>query len=246
MNTDKRNKREIEHGRVILRRGEEVWNWSSPAGRMRRKRRCRLFTSFFKGRNKKILEIGCGTGLFTQCLARLDNHIFSIDISEDLLDKARRRISSSNVTFKVDNACRSGFETEWFDYVVGSSILHHLEVDAALKEVFRLLKPGGKLLFTEPNMMNPQIALQKNIPILKKWAGDSPDETAFFRWIIHKKIEDQGFVNVRVTPFDFLHPAIPRYLLPVLSPVASFLETLPFIREIAGSLIISAVKPAPI
>jgi len=35
------------------------------------------------------------------------------------------------------------------------------------------------MMFTEPNMMNPQVALIKNVPSLKSRAGDSPDETAF-------------------------------------------------------------------
>ncbi|MFH2042025.1 MAG: class I SAM-dependent methyltransferase, partial [Acidobacteriota bacterium] len=243
MNSNKRFEREIQHAEVILNRGEEVWNWSSPAGQIRWRRRCGLFTSFIVGRHRTILEIGCGTGLFTQCFASLDCELFSIDISKNLLEQARKRIPASNVTFKVDNVCRSGFESGCFDYIVGSSILHHLEVKSALREIFRLLKPGGKCLFTEPNMMNPQIALQKNIPFLKRWAGDSPDETAFFRWGISKKFKNQGFINVHVEPFDFLHPAIPKVLLPLFNPLALTLETVPLLREIAGSLIISAEKP---
>ena len=67
------------------------------------------------------------------------------------------------------------------DSVVGSSVLHHLEVDAALKEIWRVLKPGGLVFFTEPNMMNPQIAVQENVPAIKERLGDSsPDETRSF------------------------------------------------------------------
>jgi len=238
----KRLKREIEHGRVILEKGERIWNWSSPAGRIRWERRCRFFTSFLKGRQKNVLEIGCGTGLFTECFARTDNNIFAIDISQELLDEARKRVHSPNVVFKVGNAHKPDFKDSWFDYVVGSSILHHLDIETALKNIFHLLKPGGKFLFTEPNMMNPQIALQKNIYFLKKWAGDSPDETAFVRWRIRKKIQRQGFINVRVEPFDFLHPAMPRFLLPVIEPATTQLESLPLIKEIAGSMIIAAEK----
>ena len=78
-------------------------------------------------------------------------------------------------------------DNERFDAVVGSSVLHHLDVAQALRECFRVLKPEGVICFTEPNMLNPQIALQKNISFLKKRLGDSPDETTFFRWQI------QGF-----------------------------------------------------
>ena len=242
MTSDSRLVREIEHSQVILKRGERIWNWSSPAGRIRLEKRCRLFRSLLKGNQNNVLEIGCGTGLFTECIAHTDNQIYAIDISKDLLDKARKRVPS-NVIFKVDNAHCSDFENACFDYILGSSILHHLEVGPALKEIFRLLKPGGEFLFTEPNMLNPQIALQKNIPFIRKLAGDSPDETAFIRWSIRKRIKRLGFINVQVKPFDFLHPAIPSLLISVIKPISTWLEFLPLIREIAGSLIITAKKP---
>jgi hypothetical protein len=75
-------------------------------------------------------------------------------------------------------------------------------VDQALKEFARILKPGGGIMFTEPNMMNPQIALVKNTPALKRRAGDSPDETAFFRWVIAGKLRHHGFTDISIVPFD--------------------------------------------
>ncbi|MBI4709154.1 MAG: methyltransferase domain-containing protein [Candidatus Portnoybacteria bacterium] len=233
---------EIEHGKLIAKEGEEIWNWSSAAGRARWDRRCKIFTSFFGNEGKKVLEIGCGTGLFTAEIAKTKNEIWAIDISEDLLDLAKKRIVQDKVIFKIADACKTDFEDGFFDFVVGSSVLHHLDVEAAIKEFFRLLKPSGKFMFTEPNMMNPQIALQKNIPFLKKALGDSPDETAFFRWSIKKKLEKQGFKEIKVVPFDFMHPAVPRFLVKSLAPALNFLERMPIIKEIAGSLIISGVK----
>jgi ubiquinone/menaquinone biosynthesis C-methylase UbiE len=113
----------------------------------------------------------------------------AIDISDILIIKAKERISSSNVNFVVGNAYETEFKTGSFDFIVGSSCLHHLDVNSALKEFTRLLKPGGGIMFTEPNMMNPQVALIKNVPFIKRRVGDSPDEIAFFRWQIAKKTE---------------------------------------------------------
>ena len=53
--------------------------------------------------------------------------------------------------------------------------MHHLNVKKALVEFYRVLKPGGTIYFTEPNMLNPIIAVQKNIPFIKKLMGDTPD-----------------------------------------------------------------------
>ena len=100
-----------------------------------------------------------------------------------------------------------------FDSVVGSSVLHHLEIEEALREIYRVLKPGGTIYFTEPNMLNPQIAIQKNVPWIKRKLGDSPDETAFFRWPLWRLLEQTGYRDVRIDPFDFLHPKTPVALI---------------------------------
>lgn len=240
---NKRILNEIRHGEYIREHGEEIWNWSSPAGKRRWARRCRLFTECLGNHKSHVLEIGCGTGLFTRELARTDNTIVAIDISEALITKARERVSSVNVNFIVGNAYKTKLKSGSFDFIVGSSSLHHLEVDSALKEFNRILKPGGKMIFTEPNMMNPQVALIKNVPSIKRRAGDSPDETAFFRWQIANQLRRYGFVDVYIKPFDFMHPQTPAWLLNLTERLTIILEKAPLVREISGSLIIQCRKP---
>ena len=63
---------EIAHGDAILASGgEDVWNWSSPAGRVRLRKRVELFVDSLGLRqaHKRVLELGCGTGLYTQQMA---------------------------------------------------------------------------------------------------------------------------------------------------------------------------------
>jgi ubiquinone/menaquinone biosynthesis C-methylase UbiE len=242
MKSQKRLENEIEHGKFIAKRGEDIWNWSSPAGKVRWARRVQLFDELLGNDGKRVLEIGCGTGLFTKEIAKTDNVIIAIDISNDLLEQAKSAVPNDNVEFMIQNAYQTTFQDDEFDYVVGSSVLHHLDVEAALLEFHRILKPGGKIMFTEPNMMNPQIAIQKNIPYLKKKLGDSPDETAFFRWSLKKKMKKVGFGSIRITPFDFLHPFIPGWAILILNTPLMALEKFPIVKEISGSLIIEAKK----
>ena len=91
-------------------------------------------------------------------------------------------------------------------------------------------------------MLNPQIALQKNVPAVKKRLGDSPDETAFFRWPLRRLLERTGFRDVRVTPFDFLHPRCRKRWIPFVQKFGHGIENTPLLREIAGSLYIRATK----
>ncbi len=231
---------EIEHGKLLRESGAgKVWNWESPAGKVRWQRRVEMLTSHLKP-DMKILELGCGTGYFTREAARSGAQITAIDISADLLEQAQNEVPLENVKFLVENAYEMSFSDNSFDTVIGSSVLHHLEIDNALKEIFRVLRPGGTVCFTEPNMLNPQIAIQKNIPFIKRMLGDSPDETAFFSWSLKKKMLNHGFTEVEIKPFDFLHPSIPAFMLPVMRQFCSVLEKIPLISSIAGSLYIRA------
>ncbi|HEV2713654.1 MAG TPA: class I SAM-dependent methyltransferase, partial [Terriglobales bacterium] len=190
----------------------------------------------------RALELGCGTGYFTRELARSGAEIVALDVSPELLEIARANCSAPNVRYEIQNAYDLSYSDAAFDSVVGSSVLHHLEIQDALREIYRVLKPGGSICFTEPNMLNPQIAIQKNVPWVKRKLGDSPDETAFFRWSLRHLLEVAGYREVRIDPFDFLHPKTPVPLVNRLNAVGRFLESVPVISEFAGSLYIRAVK----
>ena len=91
------------------------------------------------------------------------------------------------------------------------------------------------------SLFNPQIFLQKSIPVLKRWAGDSPDEYAFSRFAIAKTLHRVGFSRVNVVAFEFLHPAIPERWIDSLIKAETFLEKTA-LREIGGSILIEAHK----
>ncbi|MDO8805325.1 MAG: class I SAM-dependent methyltransferase [Elusimicrobiota bacterium] len=234
---------ELAHGRKISQNAEFYWGWSGVAGRLRSERRAAMYKSAGDLQpGKKALEIGCGTGIFTAIIARTGADITAVDLSPELAERARAQNPSPNVKYAVMNVEKLEFPDNSFDCVYGSSVLHHLNLPKALPEMLRVLKPGGAFVFTEPNMLNPQIMLQKNIPFLKAMMGDSPDETAFFRGKIKKILLDSGFSGVNTEPFDFLHPWVPGALAPAAGGLGAVLERIPLLREIAGSLLITATK----
>jgi SAM-dependent methyltransferase len=179
--------------------------------------------------------------MFTEMWALSGAEILAVDLAPELIARARARDIGQRVRFAAQpfEACDAEGP---FDAIVGSSILHHLEVRPALQRLHQLLTPGGRIAFAEPNMLNPQVWVTKNVPWIKKAMGDSPDETAFIAWQLTSLLREAGFRKVRVSPFDFLHPSTPPILIETVSRVGRVLERLPVIRSIAGSLLISAVR----
>lgn len=161
-----------------------------------------------------MLELGCGSGVFTEDLRRRFTDLVSVDLSADLLAVARVRMPQAR--FLEMDAHRLAFPDASFEAVVGVSILHHLDWERALREVFRVLKPGGHIRFSEPNLLNPQIFLQKNIPIIKRWVGDTPDEYAFTAAHIRRVLGRVGFAEIDAHAIEFLHPSTPQRWIPVV------------------------------
>ena len=233
---------EIEHGRYLAKhRAGEIWNWESPAGRIRWQRRVRMLSGDIRA-GMRVLELGCGTAYFTRELALTGATIIAIDISPELLATAQEKCRATNVQFEIQNAYALTYPQASFDAVVGSSVLHHLVIKQALTQIYRVLRPHGIIRFTEPNMLNPQIAIQKNVPAVKRRLGDSPDESAFFRWPLRRQLEHAGFARIQIRPFDFLHPKTPSRLIPLIRTAGDWCERIPLISEIAGSLYVKAVK----
>ena len=71
----------------------------------------------------------------------------------------------------------------------------------------------------------------------------SPDETAFVRWKLARKLREAGFEQITITPFDWLHPATPRPVIGLVKAIGRVIESVPVVREFAGSLYIKATLP---
>ncbi len=103
------------------------------------------------GNDLDILEIACGTGKNTEFLQTKAKHLTAVDFSEEMLEKARQKISAENVVFKqLDLRETWDFADESFDLVTCSLALEHIEnLDFVFSEANRVLKNGGRFYFGE-------------------------------------------------------------------------------------------------
>lgn len=215
------------------------------ATNVRTERRCNYMISQMRSPvTGNLLEIGCGTGQNSFFLARKTGlSVLGTDICVPFVEEARQRFQLPNLRYDVlDFNQAAQFRGETFDYIVGNGILHHLyhHLDDALVNMRRLLRPGGKIIFLEPNLYNPYVFSIFSVPFLRKLAHLEPDEMAFTKSYVTKLLQATRYRNIHVEYKDFLLPGIADILIAPSIAVGAVLERVPVARLMSQSIFISA------
>ena len=192
-----------------------------------------------------ILELGAGSGLWTAHLAEVlrgRNPILGAVFNPEFLEQAnQKKITTAKFTLVKD--LLQDFPDTNFDYVVGNSILCHNLYLQNLYAIYRLLKPGGQVLFFETNYWNPQVLVKNSLRALSRASGQAPWQVGLRKFRLMQMASYQGFTHVDVIPYDIIHPRTPRVLIPFVQSKAYVFEQAPLIRELCGTLYIWAKKP---
>lgn len=127
----------------------------------------------------KILDLGCGHGEGSLALLMRGASVAGIDISQNYIDDAiltakNAGFSNQNFNFSVMDAHALTFDDETFDLVIGSGILHHLDLGVSLGEINRVLKKGGRALFKEPLAANPLLKIFRIITPKARTVDEKP------------------------------------------------------------------------
>jgi SAM-dependent methyltransferase len=138
---------------------------------------------YYDAAGKTVLDYGCGPGYMTQSLLeRGALHVTGIDISEGEIEQARERAqrdgTADRSTHVVADAHDLQFEDDSFDLIVGDSILHHLDLEIALREIRRVLRPGGRAVFKEPMWHNPILRVGRALTPTARTPDEHPLTTA--------------------------------------------------------------------
>ena len=96
---------------------------------------------------KRVIDIGCGEGRFTRLLAERGARVTGIDLTEPLLDRARRLAVADETYLLTDAETLDGIEPDSFDFAVSYIVLVDLhDYRASIKAAYRVLRPGGAFI----------------------------------------------------------------------------------------------------
>lgn len=163
--------------------------------------------------NKTILEIGCGNGEIAVWFAKNGAEVYGIDISDESIAVAKRR-SVENETadkthFSVSPGENTPFQDNFFDIIFISVSLHHLEVEKALYEFKRILKPNGLLVAIEPFVFSAtiqNIRTSKFVTKLYPIRQETPTERILFSDDL--ELTKRIFFPVEYRPYRIFSPFI--------------------------------------
>ncbi len=127
-------------------------------------------------RGKTVLELGAGLGEASTWFALHGARVISTDLSGGMLAVARRVAALHDTTItpvQMDGAVLALADTS-VDVVYGANVLHHVDQAKCLREVHRILRPGGMAVFWDPLRYNPVINVYRRIATAVRTADEHP------------------------------------------------------------------------
>lgn len=187
---------------------------------------------------KRILDVGCGTGLLACGLQSYGFDVYGLDISQKMIEIASKRLQPGRAF--CSNAEKIPFPSEYFDGIICIATLHHISSDRVyhvLCEMSRVLKPQGRLLIWDHNRINPYwFLLMKRVP---QDTGSEKIHGAFFLIRMMKKC---GIKVIRYERKGFMPDFIPASLVPFFSLLEKGIENLPLLNFLCSHNIIIGEK----
>jgi 2-polyprenyl-3-methyl-5-hydroxy-6-metoxy-1,4-benzoquinol methylase len=190
-----------------------------------------------KNKKKNIVDFGSGGGRLTIPLLQKGYKVIAIDIDE----KSREQLLKTAIKIEKNKniQIRKTFpKGEKYDYILGTDILHHVNIFKYFQLFNNHLKNGGKIIFSEPNVFN--ISWLIFISLFLDWQVEKGIfQINYFNLI--KQLKRAGFKKVKIIGL-FLSPPMILNWLPLLRKINMFLGNLLLLKLFSFRYIIVAQR----
>ena len=150
-------------------------------------------------KNYSALDIGCGTGIVGELLSKQVRLFIGIDNSHFMIREAKRKISTNDRCgyYVIQDAQMLGFPDNTFDLVTARMCFHHIDnVEKGLRETYRVLKPGGRLVLCEGVPPDELVKKRYEEIFALKEKRHTFLETDLVNYLIKS-----DYKNIKVTPY---------------------------------------------
>jgi ubiquinone/menaquinone biosynthesis C-methylase UbiE len=221
-----------------------------------------LFVDFDRLAGRDVLEVGCGSGIAVQLFAEAGANVTAVDLTPWAVETTRRRLEAFGLEANVQEADaeRLPFDDASFDLVFSWGVIHHTsDMEAALGQLIRVLRPGGQLVLMLYHRRSffflAYRGLARFLPVARRLgfhfegarAGEREGLIArhFTRAEVERMLQAHGLEQVCVQPYgqDAELLPLPRR---IRLPITERLPQAPkdwLLRRAGHQLGISAVKP---
>ena len=192
----------------------------------------------------RLIDVGCGMGRFSFLLAERGYSVDALDVSQFMIDRLREFDGGRhNIRAWCADLAESPRELHGqFDGVVGFFMLHHFaKLDPIFPAVMKLLKPGARAVFVEPNPWNPLYYVQILSRPDMKWDAEK-GMLNLRRKPVFEHMLAAGFEDPQLVRYGFFPPFLRN--TPWGGSVERVIERIPGIKPVLPFQIYSCRKPA--
>jgi len=193
----------------------------------------RRTTNIFK--KNEIIDFGAGSGRLTIPLLKMGYKVIAVDISTESLknlQKLSRKLKLQSIqTERI-------LPKKMVNLIVGTDILHHVELSIYLPKLQKMLNRGGKIVFSEPGGLNPSWYIY--LPLFIGWEVERGIVNSTY-FNLQQKLTDSGFSKINIQGLG-LFPRPFFNWFPLFSHINDWLGNLPLLKQFAYRYIIEAYK----
>lgn len=194
-----------------------------------------------------ILDAGCANGFFSLALAQRGFKVLGVDISKENIEECKRRAKAlgiKNAEFMVaDLENLEKIKNNQFDGIISFAALRYVpDVKKATKELYRVAKPGGRVIVDFPNKYSPWFLIFQRFA----WKYILPqDKECDIHYTIRESkrfVKDAGFKEIKVKVDFWIARTTSDALAYPFIALDQVMSSLPLVNKLGGAILIKGVK----